>query len=120
MMITCNGWKFIYNRFWHGVPFMEAAACIFSTQSIVVEDIKHSTLAEKRFNLISVSPKNGVLLVGFCKRRNGTETRIISARIASRKERKKYASKFGQNVIYAALPHPAPTFRMRFKCWRRS
>ena len=114
MLITCNGFKFFYNRFVHGVAFQEAAECIFSTQAIAVEDLKHSTDTEKRFNLISISPTGRVLLVGFCKRQNGLETRIISARPASRKERKKFADQFGENLTYRAISHPKPEFRVRF------
>lgn len=114
MLITCNGFKFFYNRFVHGVPFLEAAECIFSTQAIAMEDAKHSTDTEKRFNLISISPKGRVLLVGFCKRQDGSETRIISARPASRKERKKLADQFGENLTYRAINRSKPEFRIRF------
>jgi uncharacterized DUF497 family protein len=114
MLITCNGFKFFYNRNVHGVPFEEAAECIFSTQAISVEDLKHSTENEKRFNLISISPAGRVLLVGFCKRQNGFETRIISARPASRKERRQYAEKFGDDVTYKAVKHDIPQFKVRF------
>lgn len=114
MLITCNGFKFVYNWFVHGVPFREAAECIFSTQAIALEDPKHSTSTEKRFNLISVSPKGRILLVGFCKRQKGYETRVISARPASRKERRQYAVQFGENVVYKAISHDTPKFRVRY------
>ncbi|MBK9321405.1 MAG: BrnT family toxin [Bdellovibrionaceae bacterium] len=114
MLITCNGFKFFYNRFVHGVPFREAAECIFSTQAIVIEDPKHSTETETRYNLIATSPAGRVLFVGFCKRQNGFETRIISARRANRKHRKLLAAKFGTNLTYRAIKHKKPTYRMRF------
>ena len=114
MLITCNGFKFFYNRFVHGVPFREAAECIFSTQAIVIDDPKHSTETEKRFNLITTSPAGRVLFVGFCKRQNGLETRIISARRASPKHRKQLAAQFGKNLTYCAISHQKPTFRIRF------
>jgi uncharacterized DUF497 family protein len=114
MLITCNGFKFFYNRFVHGVPFYEAAECIFSTQAIAIDDRLHSTPTEKRFNLISISPAGRVLLVGFCKRKNGIETRVISARPASRKERKQYAEKYGAKVTYKAISHATPEFRIRY------
>lgn len=113
MLITCNGFKFFYNWLVHGVPFKEAAKCIFSTKAILNDDPKHSTESEKRFKLISVSPAGRVLWVGFCKRRKGLETRIISARPASRKERKQYAEKFGEDVNYEAIKHGKPKFRVR-------
>ncbi len=114
MLITCNGFKFFYNRIVHCVPFKEAAECIFSTQTIYFDDLRHSTAMERRFNLISVSPSGRVLQVGFCKRQNGLETRIISARPASRKERKWYAQKYGDYVTFQAVKHDKPTIRVRY------
>jgi uncharacterized DUF497 family protein len=113
LTITCNGFKYFYNRRVHGVPFEEAAECIFSTQAIVDEDIEHSTPTERRFNLISVSPVGRVLLVGVCKRFNGLQTRIISARRASRKERRRYFEKFGEHVTFRAIKHENPIFQIR-------
>ncbi len=117
MLITCNGFKFFYNRTVHGVPFRGAAECIFSTQAIVHDDVKHTTPTERRFNLISVSAIGRVLTVGYCKRQQGFETRIISARPASRKERREYAAKFGEQAVYRAIPHETPEFRVRFLPW---
>ena len=113
MLITCHGFKVLLNSKVHGVSLKEAAECIFSTQAIVLDDFKHSTKSEKRFNLISISPKNRILLVGFCKRQNGYETRIISARQASRKERKKFFQKYGK-TIFQAIPHQSPQFKIKW------
>jgi len=79
MLITCNGYKYLYNKLVHGVPFIEAAERIFSTQAILHEDIKHSTNSEKRFRLISISPTNRILSIIFCTRIARFEKRIIPA-----------------------------------------
>lgn len=114
MLITCNGFKYFYNKYVHGVPFDEAAECIFSTQATAIEDLKHSTPAEKRYNLITISPKERVLCVGFCKRQNGYETRIISARPASRKERKAYEAVWGNNLSFKSINKSKPKLLIKF------
>lgn len=89
MRMVGNLIKMIKNLGKHDVSFEEAEECIWSTVAVVSEDAKHSTDEEKRFNLLSVSPKGRVIHITFCKRNSGEETRIISARLAGRKEKKK-------------------------------
>jgi uncharacterized DUF497 family protein len=115
VIVTCNGFKYYYNKIVHDVDFNEAAECIFSTQAIVHNDTKHS-LVEDRFNLISISPNGRVLSVGFCKRQNNRETRIISARIASRKERAEYAASF-PSPTFQTIKHNNPIQKVRLRLW---
>lgn len=79
----------------HGVAFDEAATVLFDEDSLEYYDQKHST-SEDRFWIIGKSLGGRVLLVVYSLRRlnHGKEIyyRIISARVASKKERKIYES----------------------------
>jgi len=78
----------------HGVPFEEAATIFGDPDGLDWEDLKHGQ-TERRSKRLGRSSQRRVLLVVYTLRGvgNGTETiRIISARQASRKERKAYAS----------------------------
>ena len=72
----------------HGVNFDEAINVFQDDHSITVPDTRHSK-QEKRFFTIGVGPNGQVLLV--CHTDRAGQIRIISARPASRKERKQYA-----------------------------
>jgi uncharacterized protein len=77
----------------HGVTFNEAATCFIDDHVVVNEDPSHST-QEQRLIAIAKSALDRILVVVFTVRRNtdGQESyRIISARQASKKERKIYA-----------------------------
>lgn len=89
-----NFYKMWISCFARGISFNEAAVSIRAVTAIVEKDIKHSTATEERFNLIALSPKNRVLHITFCKRDSGFVTRIISVRIADRKERKQLKAAF--------------------------
>ena len=81
------------NRKKHGVLFEEAATIFADPNGLEGEDHEH-TDAEPRWKILALSAEGRVLLVVYTLRRlrNGIETiRIISARHASRKERKAYA-----------------------------
>jgi len=85
--------KAVSNYAKHGVPFEEAATVFADLDALHWEDLEHSQ-AERRLKRLGVSSERRVLLVVYAVRRmkNGKETiRIISARQASRKERKAYA-----------------------------
>lgn len=56
-------------------------------EQLVLEDIKHSQ-KEERFTIIGKSVKDKILFISFTIRKN--KVRIISARGASIKERRKY------------------------------
>jgi uncharacterized DUF497 family protein len=77
----------------HGVSFEEAATVFSDPEALDWDDPEHS-LAEHRFKRLGASLAGRILLVVYTPRRwkDGRETiRIISARQASRKERKAYA-----------------------------
>ena len=76
----------------HGVPFEEAATVFGDPEGLDWEVFRHGH-RERRWNRLGCSSQRRVLMVVYTLRRlaNDTETiRIISARQASRKERKAY------------------------------
>jgi uncharacterized DUF497 family protein len=79
------------NQLKHGVSFEEAITAFFDPDGLDGEDLEHSLTEPRRLRLAK-SRLGRVLVVAYTTRRQGNEeiTRIISARRASRKERKKY------------------------------
>ena len=73
----------------HGVSFEEASTAFQDTLSLTIDDPLHS-IDEERLILIGMSQKNTVLVVVHTER--GDNIRIISARKATKKERKSYES----------------------------
>lgn len=71
----------------HGVSFIEAATVFGDPLALTFEDLLHS-LEEDRFLTIGLSSAGRALIVSHTDR--GAETRIISARLASRGEGKGY------------------------------
>jgi uncharacterized DUF497 family protein len=77
----------------HGVPFEEAATVFADPDGLDWEDPEHSR-EERRYKRLGRSVVGRILLIVYTARRmpHGKETiRLISARQASRKERKAYA-----------------------------
>ena len=92
-MFSWDARKVLRNFEKHGVPFEEAATTFSDEDGLDWEVYQHHP-AERRWKRLGKSSQGRVLLVVYTLRRvaNGTETnRIISARQASRKERKAYA-----------------------------
>ncbi len=75
------------NREIHDVSFDEASTAFNDTLSLTIHDPLHSE-EEDRFILIGNSYKNRLLVVVHTER--GNKIRIISARKATKKERKHY------------------------------
>jgi uncharacterized DUF497 family protein len=75
----------------HGVSFEEAATAFLDPDGLDGEDWAHSESESRRLRLAK-SGSGRVLLIAYTIRseENEEKTRIISARRASRKERKKY------------------------------
>jgi uncharacterized DUF497 family protein len=75
----------------HGVSFEEAATGFVDPDGLDGEDLDHSDSEPRRLRLAK-SSLGRVLLIAYTIRRKSNEetTRIISARRASRKERKRY------------------------------
>ncbi len=71
----------------HGVSFDEASTAFKDTLSLTIRDPLHSD-EEDRFILIGNSGRNRLLVVVHTER--GENIRIISARKATKKERKQY------------------------------
>ena len=77
------------NKCKHGVEFADAATAFDDPAQLVAPDAIHTKLGEVREWLIGSSDQ-GVLVVVFTRRMHGRRIRIISARKASRKERRRY------------------------------
>jgi uncharacterized DUF497 family protein len=73
----------------HGVSFVEAATVFFDPLSLTVPDPLHS-VTEQRFVITGLSNQRRCLVVVHSDRSD--KIRIISARLASSSERKKYES----------------------------
>ena len=73
----------------HGISFVEAVTAFADENARVKHDPQHSR-DEDRFILLGFSAKLRLLVVAHAYRKDETEIRIISARKATRKERKQY------------------------------
>jgi uncharacterized DUF497 family protein len=71
----------------HGVSFEEAASAFGDPLSLTIEDPDHSQ-GEKRYILVGETYGHKLVVVSHTER--GNDIRIISARIATRQERKTY------------------------------
>ena len=82
------------NQLKHGVSFEEAATAFFDPAGLDGEDIEHSASEARRLRLAK-SSLGRILVIAYTIRRTADEevTRVISARRASRKERKNTKSK---------------------------
>ena len=74
----------------HGVGFGEATAVFDDPLSVTISDPDHST-DEQRFLLLGLSNRGRLLVVAHSER--GKSIRIISARRATRRERRTYEEK---------------------------
>ena len=79
--------KAAVNRRKHGVTFEEASTVFADPLSVTIYDPVHSD-DEDRFIILGESQRRRLLVVVFTDR--GDRIRIISARVASRRERKDY------------------------------
>src|ERR671918_353507 len=92
-MFSWDAAKAITNFEKHGISFEEAATVFSDPEGLDWEDLEHST-RESRYKRLGRSIARRILIVVYTTRRlkDGKETiRIISARHASRKERKAYS-----------------------------
>lgn len=79
--------KNISNKKKHGVSFEEAATVFTRFPLEIFFDPEHST-EEERYIAVGFSQKNRSLLVVHCENSTGAIIRIISARLATKKEQK--------------------------------
>lgn len=73
----------------HNISFSEAKSVFYDEFAIQFFDDAHSA-AEDRFIMLGMSHESRVLLVCHCERDAGETIRIISARKATKSERKFY------------------------------
>ena len=73
----------------HGVSFYEAMTVFEDEEGLLIYDDGHSE-AEDRFVLIGASNLDNIIVVCHCYRDNEETIRIISARKATKKEKKEY------------------------------
>ncbi|MGK7898583.1 MAG: BrnT family toxin [Xenococcus sp. (in: cyanobacteria)] len=73
----------------HSISFEEAKSVFYDDQAIQFWDADHSN-AEDRFLLLGRSSKMRILLIVHCYREQESVIRIISARKATKNERKYY------------------------------
>ncbi len=71
----------------HGVSFDEAVTVFGDPLSVLLPDPDHS-VEEERYLVLGVSTRDRLLVVAFVER--PPQTRIISARLATRRERHDY------------------------------
>ncbi len=89
MRFEWDGTKARVNPEKHGITFDRAITAFDDPHALVAPDESHSRVSERREWLIGESD-DGVLVVVFTRRERGRVLRIISARPASRSERKRY------------------------------
>jgi uncharacterized DUF497 family protein len=85
------------NRIKHGVSFEEAITAFDDPFALIAPDPMHSTSTEERRWLIGEADA-GVLVVVFAVREGGAVYRVVSARRASRKERRRYEESKGVSI----------------------
>lgn len=88
-----NKMKAAKNVFRHGVRFPEAATVFFDDEALYFSDEEHSE-DEERYTIVGRSLRSRTLFVVHVVRRE--RIRIVSARVATPKERKDYEAKLGR------------------------
>ncbi|MEB4592474.1 BrnT family toxin [Candidatus Thiothrix sp. Deng01] len=73
----------------HGISFEEARSVFYDEFAVQFYDDGHSD-NEDRFLMLGLSRESNILLVCHCERDDGQTIRIISARKATKNERKLY------------------------------
>lgn len=89
IVVEWNQAKDKSNQQKHGVSFLEAQSVFYDEYAIQFYDEENSE-AEDRFLMLGLSSESRVLLVCHCERDDGNTIRIISARKATKTERKHY------------------------------
>ena len=85
-----NAAKAALNERKHGISFEEAKSVFYDEFAIQFYDSENSELEEDRFLMLGFSSESRILLVCHCERDSGNTIRIISARKATKTERKFY------------------------------
>lgn len=74
----------------HSVSFEEAISVFYDDFAVQFYDDEHSDLDEDRFLILGISNKSRMLMICHCERGSQDTLRIISARKATKNERKFY------------------------------
>lgn len=77
------------NKHKHKISFDEAKTVFFDEDALIIDDPEHSE-EEERFIILGFSAKANLLVVCHCYRESDSIIRIISARKATKTERKQY------------------------------
>ena len=75
----------------HGISFQEATTVFYDELAVQFYDESHSELEEDRFLILGISSQSRMLMVCHCEKQGGDVLRIISARPATKNERKHYS-----------------------------
>lgn len=81
--------KAVTNARKHGVSFDEASTVFDDTYAVIFADEEHSA-EEVRELIIGQSVTGRLLIVSFVERSGGNRIRLISARVATKRERQKH------------------------------
>jgi len=92
LRFTWDPKKAATNRRKHGVDFEEAESVFADEMALLLHDPDHSQ-AEVRFLLLGLSQRLRILVVAHAVRAGGDELRLISARKATKAERRQYADR---------------------------
>ncbi|MCF6219296.1 MAG: BrnT family toxin [Gammaproteobacteria bacterium] len=84
-----NSRKAISNQKKHGVSFDEAKSVFYDEFAVQFYDSENYEL-EDRFLILGLSNESRILLICHCEQDSGNVIRIISARKATKNERKLY------------------------------
>lgn len=90
MNFTWDETKAAANAKKHGVTFEEAKSCFWDPLHIVIDDPDHSSEEDHRMILIGMSLTNRTLVVVHVDIQQEDQIRIISARLATKKEKREY------------------------------
>ena len=81
--------KNLINQKKHGISFDDAKSVFYDDSAILFDDPDHSEY-EDRFLIVGMSDIKGICIVSHCYRSVNDRIRIISARAATKSERKIY------------------------------
>ena len=72
----------------HGISFEEASSVFYDEFAVQFYDDRHSELEEDRFLILGISNLSRMLMICHCEKQSGNVLRIISARKATKNEKK--------------------------------
>lgn len=73
----------------HGLSFETAREVFYDENAVLFDDPDHS-IGEERFLIIGMIPSSKICIVSHCYRDSGNVIRLISAREATKREKKIY------------------------------